>query len=1228
LVEEYVNLTKEFIDLVYATAEMGQYEATLDSRLLSIGDSIASAYGTEGHNDNNNGYKTIDEHSYSYLVAKALDLDIDVVQNTEKDYPTFSEDSQYYTLAMDGIRAEDFLAVLDETYEPDAYFYENIVGTIEKHAGSVEQMRTDYEEAIAKSDIITVTMGGNNFGTYLGNQAEKYEKDGTLYPMDFSRYDATGTAQSLIDYLCENEQVLVKLLADNNIEINDEIYGAGEVLRVYATAFVYETLALYDASYKLLSKIRELNPNAQIVVIGLYNSLRDVYVEDYGIRFDASELTYAFTYLLDAQFAAYCALDPMATYVNAEGIELIGDSIPEEELSRNLLKGQFYEFMVGDFGVNSHPSIKGHEQLAERILNVVSQGKKYNITYHMNPEDLVDAEPGNTPDGNAITYVYDQESSLLDLEDDGWTIKGYEFKGWKDETDNYFYPVGNDYKEINNAHGSTDLYAVWETVPYTITYVNCVMPEGVRTEYNVTEGVTLDKPLTIPEYATFVNWTFNDENGEIVNNDSWLAGDLTGDVVVYANWANRKGLITPIITDASFIVDGEKLALSATVKDENLYSVTAEIKQYSGENELPTDTLLMNQVDYSHFSVTVDKKAGADKFSAIITVVDKDGNTVTYDTETKEQKDITDVESKIWCDFLDDENGTYTYTGKAIKPSLVVYYGTTKLSLNKDYTVSYKNNKNAGVATLTINGKGNFSFTKTVEFTIKKFDLNDPNNDVVVTAKDFVKYNKSNQNAGLTVKVNGKSISLKNIQYATVQNPEVKVSKVKEVGKYIVTAEAKDANYEGTVTFDCFEILPSDKILASSLSVTYTKKFAIEGLTKDTIKAGFTKVKSGKNVLTTGYTIEVEDIKVGTIKATIKGDNETVFGSKSFNITITGTKLNSKNITVDPSELVQIANGYVLATDAVKVTDGKGKNLVYLEDYTIEYPDQIKNGSGKVKIIGINDYTGTITKTFKINKIDINSLLNTIYVDGEVYYTKNGAKANVQIIDQGNELVLGKDYTLSFKNQNKAAGNMATVTIKGKGNYTGTVTKEYVIVKSELTTENISVNSVLYSKSKNAWKASVTVTDTSGKKLSKDKDYTLTYVNADGNEITDTTLPAGTAVKVKVEGINNYYGNGEVSYIIAAEKISKATVEKIADVKFNGKEQKPKLTVKVGETTLEEGKDYELTYAKNINVGTAKVTIKGLDNYYGTKTVSFKIVKDVNISIVDSIINWFKSIAD
>ena len=61
---------------------------------------------------------------------------------------------------------------------------------------------------------------------------------------------------------------------------------------------------------------------------------------------------------------------------------------------------------------------------------------------------------------------------------------------------------------------------------------------------------------------------------------------------------------------------------------------------------------------------------------------------------------------------------SYAYTGRAIKPGVTVWYGKTKLRNGKDYAVAYKNNVNAGTASIVITGKGIYGGTKTVKFKI------------------------------------------------------------------------------------------------------------------------------------------------------------------------------------------------------------------------------------------------------------------------------------------------------------------------------------------------------------------------------------------------------------------------------------------------------------------------------------------------------------------------------
>mgnify|MGYP004520352225 CR=1 FL=1 len=66
------------------------------------------------------------------------------------------------------------------------------------------------------------------------------------------------------------------------------------------------------------------------------------------------------------------------------------------------------------------------------------------------------------------------------------------------------------------------------------------------------------------------------------------------------------------------------------------------------------------------------------------------------------------------------------WTGSAVKPKLVVKYGAQELVEGVDCTFSYKNNVDAGVATVTIAGIGNFSGAKDVDYKIVKAESPEP----------------------------------------------------------------------------------------------------------------------------------------------------------------------------------------------------------------------------------------------------------------------------------------------------------------------------------------------------------------------------------------------------------------------------------------------------------------------------------------------------------------------
>lgn len=65
-----------------------------------------------------------------------------------------------------------------------------------------------------------------------------------------------------------------------------------------------------------------------------------------------------------------------------------------------------------------------------------------------------------------------------------------------------------------------------------------------------------------------------------------------------------------------------------------------------------------------------------------------------------------------------------TYNTKAHTPEVTVAISGRTLEADKDYTVSYASNVNAGTVTVTVTGKGNFTGSANTTFTIAKADLN------------------------------------------------------------------------------------------------------------------------------------------------------------------------------------------------------------------------------------------------------------------------------------------------------------------------------------------------------------------------------------------------------------------------------------------------------------------------------------------------------------------------
>ena len=361
-----------------------------------------------------------------------------------------------------------------------------------------------------------------------------------------------------------------------------------------------------------------------------------------------------------------------------------------------------------------------------------------------------------------------------------------------------------------------------------------------------------------------------------------------------------------------------------------------------------------------------------------ICTVDKNGNvtalktgtgyvTVTasangYDSVSKDVKIVISKKS-LNNGLLTLSETSYVYDGTYKKPAATVTFGGKVLQEGKDYTISYRNNLNVGVATVIATGMGDYTGYTSKNFTITKRAMAGG----TVSVASSVSFTGSNITPSVTVKVAGRSLT-NGTDYT------VSYSNNKNVGKATVKITGK-GNYSGSLSAK-FDIVPAKQQIqkletkykgffvdwaqkgsATGYDVEYSVKANMSGAVSkhltankpDTLtvsglagdKTYYVRVRSYTNVngkVYYGAWSDIKSIKTANndiTKATVSGISTKAFTGKAI----------KQNVTVKVGNTV-LKNG---------------------TDYTVSYSNNKKVGKATVKITGKGKYGGVITKTFKIN---------------------------------------------------------------------------------------------------------------------------------------------------------------------------------------------------------------------------------------------------------------------
>ena len=383
-----------------------------------------------------------------------------------------------------------------------------------------------------------------------------------------------------------------------------------------------------------------------------------------------------------------------------------------------------------------------------------------------------------------------------------------------------------------------------------------------------------------------------------------------------------------------------------------------------------------------------------------------------------------------------------------------------------------------------------------------------------------------------------------------------------------------------------FYRLPNVAKVADIATQAYTGKAITPAVQ---VKVSGTVLKNG-----TDYTLSYKDnTKAGTATVIITGKGS-YFGTIEKTFTIAENIADAKVTGITDKTYT----GAALPQSPKVVLNGK--TLQNGTDYTLSYKNNTSVGTATVTITGKGAYAGSVDKTFKITAISAEDCKASLSATS---YTYDGREKtpSVTVKDAaGKTLKENTDYTVTYAKGRKNVGTYK-VTVKMKGNYSGTKTLTFKIKTGSVSSCKISLSATSYAYNGKTRTPSVTVKDAAGNTLKKDTDYTVTY--AKGRKKVGTYK-----VTVKMKG--NLTGTKVLTFKIKPASVSTCKIKLSAtSYTYNGKVKTPSVTVKnAAGKTLKKGTDYTVTYAKGRkNVGTYKVTVKMKGSYTGTKTLTFKI---------------------
>ena len=667
--------------------------------------------------------------------------------------------------------------------------------------------------------------------------------------------------------------------------------------------------------------------------------------------------------------------------------------------------------------------------------------------------------------------------------------------------------------------------------------------------------------------------------------------------VAYSNNVNVGSTATVTVTAkaGTNFKDGNSTTFSIERKTltSDMIILSQENFTYDGTTQKPTvtvksgETTLVLTTDY-----TVDNPGGKDVGNYWVNVTGQGNYT---GTAAKQYSIVAENSAAFDISAITAQE---TYSGLPIEPEVTVWtadHGTV-LTKGTDYEITYSDNVNAGTATVTVSGKGNYGGTRRATFIIQPKELNA---DEITLSQTSYNFNGTEQRPVVTVTDGTKTLK-ENTDF-TVDYP----SDVKSQGTKTITIKGI-ANYKGTATKEY--TIGSLTIANATVTLTYTNTVYNGAVQKPSVQTVYANgIQLTENVdYTITYPTDADATSQGDKNIVINGIGN-YSGSKTVTYNIAPKPVTSSMINFSAENLIY--TGSNLKPD-VTVKDGN-VTLTKDTDYTLTNDGGTDYGTYNVVITGKGNYTGEAIKTYSIVRKDVSDF--TVSAIADLTYDGTAKQPLPEVKDHMDKVMAkGVDFLISYSNNTNVG--TATATVTGINSYSGTKNVEFMILPKSLTATDGTIEVSLS-------KTALPYTGSTQRPEVIVKDGTKTLVlNTDYTIVNDGGVSVGS-YEVKVTGIGNYKDVVTKTYSIGKISLEGATVilNRLDSYVYDGNAKTPSVSEVRVESSFVSSANYTVSYSNNVNVGTATVTVTATEtgNCTGSVTATFSITpKTVNSEMI------------